>query len=73
MTNIKRTWNALTHKGLTAATQTFGKGIAYFAKNASYIKKPLLTALTKSSATVISSIFVKKAIGKTGVLGDAIK
>jgi len=57
LTNIKRTWNALTNKGVTAAATTLGKGLSYFAKNANYMAKPLVTAITKSSATVVSSSF----------------
>ena len=59
-TNLKRTWNALTNKGLREAASTFSKGITYFVKNAGYIRKPLLVALGKSSATIISSTIVKK-------------
>ena len=60
VTNLKRTWNALTNKGLREAASTFSKGITYFVKNAGYIRKPLLVALGKSSATIISSTIVKK-------------
>ena len=60
LTNIKRTWNALTNKGVKAAATTLGKGLSYFAKNANYMAKPLVTAITKSSATVVSSSFAKR-------------
>ena len=60
LTNIKRTWNALTNKGVKAAATTLGKGLSYFSKNAKYMSKPLVTAITKSSATVVSSSFAKR-------------
>lgn len=59
-TNLKRTWNALTHNGIGAAASTVSKGLTYFAKNANYIRKPLLVALAKSSAAVIGSTFFQK-------------
>lgn len=39
-TNLKRTWNALTHNGIGAAASTLSRGLTYFAKNANYIRKP---------------------------------
>ena len=59
-TNLKRTWNALTHNGIGAAASTLSRGLTYFAKNANYIRKPLLVALAKSSAAVIGSTFFQK-------------
>lgn len=59
-TNLKRTWNALTHNGIGAAASTLSRGLTYFAKNAHYIRKPLLVALAKSSAAVIGSTFFQK-------------
>ena len=64
MTNLKRTWNALTNKGVKAAATTLGKGLSYFAKNANYIRKPLISAITKSSATVVGSAVTKSAYEK---------
>lgn len=43
-----------------AAASTLSRGLTYFAKNANYIRKPLLVALAKSSAAVIGSTFFQK-------------
>ena len=47
--NIKRSMNALTHKGARAAASTLGKGLSYFGKNARHIYGPLARAFTKST------------------------
>ena len=51
--NVKRAWNALTHKGAKVALEVLGQGLTYFGKNARHIVKPLVTAIAKSSGSVI--------------------
>ena len=53
LTNVKRTWNALTHKGAKVALDVLGQGLTYFGKNAQHMVKPLVTAIAKSSGSVI--------------------
>ncbi len=53
LTNVKRTWNALTHKGAKVALEVLGQGLSYFGKNAHHMVKPLVTAIAKSSGSVI--------------------
>lgn len=53
LTNVKRTWNALTHKGAKVALEVLGQGLTYFGKNAQHMVKPLVTAIAKSSGSVI--------------------
>ena len=53
VTNVKRSWNALTHKGLGSSLKVLGKGLKYFYKSSKYMVKPLLKAVGKSSASVI--------------------
>ena len=55
MTNVKRAWNALTHKGAKVALDVLGQGLTYFAKNAQHMAKPLVTAIAKASGSVIVS------------------
>ena len=53
VTNVTRSWNALTHKGVGSSLKVLGKGLIYFYKNSKYMAKPLFKAVTKSSASVI--------------------
>ena len=53
ITNVKRSWNALTHKGLGASFKVLGMGLSYFYKSSKYMVEPLLGAIGKSSVSVI--------------------
>lgn len=61
-TNVKRTWETLTHQGLKAAGRTLVKGITYFSKNARHIVKPLFKAVGKSSMSVIINNSIKQSL-----------
>lgn len=60
LTNIKRTYNAFTHHGIKAAGKVLSKGLSYFGKNTSYMIKPLVKAIVKSSISVITNNEIKK-------------
>ncbi len=59
MKTIRRTTNALTHKGVNAAIEVFRKGISYFGENASHIVVPLKKAFLKSTAASLSGGITK--------------
>ena len=50
---VKRTANALTHKGVRTAAREFSKAMAYFGKNAKHIIKPLAWAFATSGSTTL--------------------
>lgn len=56
---VKRTVNALTHKGVRAATKEFSKAIGYFGKNARHIVKPLAKAFRNSGLTALGGGIAK--------------
>ena len=68
ITNVKRTWNALTHKGVKEASTTLRKGLSYFTKNAIHIRKPFFHAMIKSSATVITSSIATNTYGNISTM-----
>lgn len=56
---VKRTVDALTHKGVSAATKEFSKAIVYFGKNARHIVKPLAFAFARSGTVSIAGSIAK--------------
>ncbi len=56
---VKRTVNALTHKGVRAAAKEFSKAIVYFGKNARHITKPLAKAFAKSGVVSLGGSIAK--------------
>ena len=56
---VKRTMDALTHKGASAAVKEGSKAMAYFVKNSKYITIPLVKSFSRAAGTTLVGNIIK--------------